>query len=315
MDVELTKKDGTVIKLSEYGFIVNDIVIDSMQINTKYQDKENMNGRILMGSNYISRDIVVPCFCKVKNRSDIAYMRDMLYSLTTDIEPMYLREIRRKEELNYRFTQPTSDDYVKLDKNNFPDYEYSRHDQQIYVNGKQYKVIFNGVINPKQKGNKVSFELKFETTELPYGESIGTSLELEENKKVGLWSFDFNIDWHAGGDKRKYTFENLSKGTVYYHGSAPNDQFNMYKKITIILGEDTESFVWNLTHAEIMKIEGIKLKAGDKIVYDSFRVYKNGVEISTETNIAQPKFKYGANKFEFNQTVQKVQFDLKFYYK
>ncbi|ENK98396.1 hypothetical protein O809_02657, partial [Staphylococcus aureus M0783] len=121
MDIELTKKDGTVIKLSEYGFIVNDIVIDSMQINTKYQDKENMNGRILMGSNYISRDIVVPCFCKVKNRSDIAYMRDMLYRLTTDIEPMYLREIRRKEELNYRFTQPTSDDYVKLDKNNFPD--------------------------------------------------------------------------------------------------------------------------------------------------------------------------------------------------
>ncbi|EWJ97839.1 hypothetical protein V406_02722, partial [Staphylococcus aureus W83137] len=58
--------------------------------------------------------------------------------------------------------QPTSDDYVKLDKNNFPDYEYSRHDQQIYVNGKQYKVIFNGVINPKQKDNKVSFELKFE---------------------------------------------------------------------------------------------------------------------------------------------------------
>lgn len=49
MDIELTKKDGTVIKLSEYGFIVNDIVIDSMQINTKYQDKENMNGRILMG--------------------------------------------------------------------------------------------------------------------------------------------------------------------------------------------------------------------------------------------------------------------------
>ncbi|MCQ9315125.1 hypothetical protein NQ026_14275, partial [Staphylococcus aureus] len=28
MDIELTKKDGTVIKLSEYGFIVNDIVID-----------------------------------------------------------------------------------------------------------------------------------------------------------------------------------------------------------------------------------------------------------------------------------------------
>ena len=91
-----------------------------------------------------------------------------------------------------------------------------------------------------------------------------------------MWSFDFNIDWHAGGDKRQYTFENVSKGTVYYHGSAPNDQFNMYKKITIILGEDTESFVWNLTHAEIMKIEGIKLKAGDKIVYDSSEFIKRG---------------------------------------
>ncbi len=65
-DIELTKKDGTVIKLSEYGFIVNDIVIDSMQINTKYQDKEKMNGLISMGSNYISRDIVVPCFVKLK---------------------------------------------------------------------------------------------------------------------------------------------------------------------------------------------------------------------------------------------------------
>lgn len=30
MDIELIKKDGIVIKLSEYGFIVNDIVIDSM---------------------------------------------------------------------------------------------------------------------------------------------------------------------------------------------------------------------------------------------------------------------------------------------
>ncbi len=90
MDIELTKKDGTVIKLSEYGFIVNDIVIDSMQINTKYQDKENMNGRILMGSNYISRDVVVPWFWKGKNRSDFAYMRVMLFSLSSDLESMYL---------------------------------------------------------------------------------------------------------------------------------------------------------------------------------------------------------------------------------
>lgn len=59
----------------------------------------------------------------------------------------------------------------------------------------------------------------------------------------------------------------------------------MYKKIIIILGEDIELFVWNLMYVEIMKIEGIKLKVGDKIVYDSFWVYKNGVEISIEMNI------------------------------
>lgn len=62
-----------------------------------------MNGCILMGSNYISRDIVVFCFCKVKNCLDIVYMWDMLYRLMIDIEFMYLWEIRRKEELNYRF--------------------------------------------------------------------------------------------------------------------------------------------------------------------------------------------------------------------
>lgn len=315
MDIEITKSDGSKYRLGDYGFYVNDVVISSIELERKYESKENLNGRISTGSTYQTRTISVPCFYLTKSLADIPYVRDLLYKLVVDTEPIKIRELRKKEELNYRFIQPTSDDYQEMLDNGQPNYRKDKFDDDIFVSGKEYEVMISNVITPKQSGKKISFEIEFETTKLPFGISIGTSLELEKNKKLDLWSTDFDIEWNENDPMRQYTFENTKGNSFFYHGSAPNDQFNMYKRVKITIGKQTTDFVWNLTHSETLKITGITLKPGDIIVYDGIRVYKNGDEISDKTNVAIPKFRYGYNHFEFNQIVQKVQFDMKFYYK
>ncbi|CPN85096.1 phi 11 orf43 [Staphylococcus aureus] len=64
-----------------------------------------------------------------------------------------------------------------------------------------------------------------------------------------------------------------------------------------------------------MTIEGIQLNPGDLIVYEGNMITKNGIPIIEYVNLELPKFKYGFNKFQFNQTVRKVEFDTRFYFK
>ena len=62
MDIEIKKKDGTKYKLSDFGFRVKDVVIESMEIEDNYETKENTSGRILLSSQYRKRKITVPCY-------------------------------------------------------------------------------------------------------------------------------------------------------------------------------------------------------------------------------------------------------------
>ena len=39
MDIEIKKKDGTKYKLSDFGFRVKDVVIESMEIEDNYENK------------------------------------------------------------------------------------------------------------------------------------------------------------------------------------------------------------------------------------------------------------------------------------
>ncbi|MGW7931881.1 phage tail domain-containing protein [Staphylococcus xylosus] len=315
MDVELTKKDGTSYQLDDYGIKVKDVIVQSIEIDDTYIEKDNMNGRFLTGSKYVKRKIIVLAFYKVNKLSDIPRVRDLLYELIVDKDPIFLREIRRKTNGNYKFIEPISDDFQKIDDNGFPIYDNPKFNHNNFVNNKRYKVKFNGVINPVQKNKTVNFEIEFETVEIPFSESIGTSLNLEKRNSLKNWASDFDIPWCEDDPKRKYTFHDINSGNVFYHGNASNDQFNQYKKITIVIGEETNRFVWNLTHSEQMVISDVKMKPGDIIIYDGFRVFKNKIEISTKTNISQPKFEYGNNHFEINQVVEKIIFDIKFYFK
>lgn len=315
MDILIEKENGPSYKLSDYGITVKDVIIESIEIEDSYENKENSHGRLLLSSQYRKRKITVPAFFVVSKLNDVPRLRDLLYELVSDTGYIYLREIRRKKPQRYRFIQPTKNDYQKYDSVGQPIYEETPENWEWYVSGKRYQVKCMGAISPEQKGKKVSFDIEFETVELPFAESIGTSLDLEKNPNKELWSYDMTIPFDESDDMHKYTFENTTGNSVYYHGNIPNNQFNLYKKVTIILGENTKDFQWNMTESDLMTIRGINLKKGDKIVYDGVQTYRNGTPINNESSLAQPKFRSGWNNFEFNQVVKSIVFDLKFYYK
>ena len=50
-----------------------------------------------------------------------------------------------------------------------------------------------GAYYSRTKGRYIHFELEFETEEIPFAESIGTSLDLEKRPDKELWSNDMDI--------------------------------------------------------------------------------------------------------------------------
>lgn len=315
MDIEITKMNGTSYTLSDFGFKVKDVIVESMEVDDTYKTKENAHGRVLLSSVFTKRKISVPCFVDATKLNDVSRLRDELYSLTVDTQPFWLRELRRSKKRNYRFIEPIADDYQEVDEYNNLRYDHDGYNDDYFVNGRRYQVKYVNTIVPSQKGTIVNFTLEFETAELPFAESIGTSLDLEKRPESELWSTDMLIPFDEQDASRTYSFTNIWNNIVYYHGNADNDQFNMYKKVTIILGEDTENFEFTMSHSDLMTIRDVKMKKGDKIVYDGVQTFKNGTPVNNEASGSQPKFKHGWNEFEFNQQVKSVKFDMKFYYK
>lgn len=70
-----------------------------------------------------------------------------------------------------------------------------------YTSGKQYQVKCSSVITPDNKGNVINFDLVFETIEIPFAESIGTSLDLENKPKKALWSNDMLVPFDEESEK------------------------------------------------------------------------------------------------------------------
>src|SRR5699024_5956399 len=112
-----------------------------------------------------------------------------------DDEPFYIREMRRKDYLQYEF----------VDFGQSP--TWSNGVENEYVNGKHYKVRLDSSISPEQWDGKPNGDItiEFVTSGLPFAESIYTTLELHDSgydaiaEKYGLVD---NID----DEKVQYRF-------------------------------------------------------------------------------------------------------------
>src|SRR5690625_6676909 len=110
-----------------------------------------------MGATYGSSTIRIPFYIDAHDLSDVALLRDKLFELVTDVEPFYIREMRRlKYAPMHECDDGESDDY-----------------EDEYIGGKRYKVRLTSTsFEIVQMFSYGLVELTYETTDLPYAYSI-----------------------------------------------------------------------------------------------------------------------------------------------
>ena len=170
MDVEIVKSNGQKFRLSDYG-VVQDFVVNSIDRSVTRESVDGRKGSVDYGTNIGDRSISVPMIFKANDLHDYAHLRDELFGILDDDEPFYIREMRRKEYLQYEFV-----DFGQSPK-------WSNGVENEYVNGKQYKVRLDSSISPEQWDDKPNGDItiEFVTSGLPYAETTYTTLELHDS--------------------------------------------------------------------------------------------------------------------------------------
>src|SRR5699024_1221650 len=263
VDVEIVKSNGQKFRLSDYG-VVQDFVVNSIDRSVTRESVDGRKGSVDYGTNIGDRSISVPMIFKARDLHDYAHLRDELFGILDDDEPFYIREMRRKDYLQYEF----------VDFGQSP--TWSNGVENEYVNGKHYKVRLDSSISPEQWDDKPNGDItiEFVTSGLPFAESIYTTLELHDSgysataEKYGLVD---NID----DDKAQYRFTpetdyqpNLipltqsawEVGNWYTtNGTAGSQKGNLRTKIGQISVTEGERYTFDDSSAYVSAIDAIYL--------------------------------------------------------
>lgn len=324
MDLKITKDDGQTYTLGQEGITVHDVVVKGIELDTMTEQIAGLHGDFNIGATYKSREIVVPFSFKGNDLSEYPLFRDLLFQLATDIKPFYIQEMRRPRQSQYLFKDTTyKESAISLDQYGretvFDDYQ---GDNEIST-GVRYKVRLTGAVEIEQKKHTSEGrgELTFETVGLPFGESVGTSLDLQAN---GLNYSDDNLFTYGMGAAHSdvnytYTFSTATATSfdVYNIGDVPIDQFNQHAVLKITLGQDLTTpinFGFNNTS---MRIDGsdTTLKAGDVITITNGGYFRNDLNISGATNYEMLDIPVGKSKLMFDKAFKAtVELEMRFYY-
>lgn len=182
-----------------------------------------------------------------------------------------------------------------------------------YANGKQYLVRLQNSFSIDQIQKDGEGELVFETTELPFAESIGTTADIDadglDNER--LWTDGMGFDDVEGLLDYSWTSETMS---IYNAGTQPIHPYQQRLKITIdnlTAGEWLE--LENLTTGDVFRIN--ENASGKTIVLDGPNVTANGLQYYRKTNRRFLTLAPGWNDFIIrNTTSRRINFDFVFYY-
>lgn len=293
MDVQITRLNGQTIKLSDINVQVQDFRVGSMEIRPTYLDVEGTNGRIHTGSTYGVRTITVPFYFKGQDLLDVAMIRDKLFEVITSIEPFYVRELRRLEYQN---------------------------GDNLFVGGKRYKVQLSSTFDVDQQLKYGFGEMEFETTGLPFAESIGKSSDIQQDgvtSTSGLWGVGMGIITDPASKVYKHNAISGKQFKIYNPGNIPIHPFEQELKIIIsnVVGGTAGFMVKNLTNFSTATIN-IPLSSSDTVIYSGPNIGRNGLEFLRNTKKNFIELAPGWNTFEvFNCTSATLEFDFRFYYK
>lgn len=292
MDVMITKMNGDSFKLSDYNIIVRDFVVGSIPVEGIYGTGEGRSGTINYGASYGTRTIEIPLYFKSGDYHGFVLTRDKLFEITTSKEPVYIREMRRVEH--------------QTGGNKF-------------VGGKRYLVRIVGEYSIEQMYRIGFGSLTFETVDLPFAESVGTSMGIHRNganSGDGLWGFGMGLS--SEDDTFIYKHEAVAgqRFRIFNAGSVPIHPFEQQLKITIsnVVGS-TEMFqVTNYINASRSRVN-VPLSPSDVVEYDGANVTRNKLAFLRDTRKDFISLEPGWNEFEiFYCDSATIEFDFRYYY-
>lgn len=298
MDVQITKKNGESFTLEQFDILVKDFIVSSIPLESEYGKTEGSNRNIDYGGTYGTRTITVPFVLRARDLMDFPLLRDVLFSLVNDTESYYIREMRRAKKLSYAFVDPSEPPKMDDDSIN------------QFVGGKRYLVRLQNTFDIEQIENDGEGELVFETTELSFAESVGTTKDIDDNGityESELWSYGMGLLY--SDEAQKYT-HNTRSFRIYNAGNIPRHHpFEQELKITIRNASQGYQLS-NKTTGDIFKFND---QPNGSIVIDGPVITDAGLIAFRKTNGHFITLAPGWNDFEQNQDAT-VSFDFRFYY-
>src|SRR5699024_5726148 len=296
--VQIITKDKEIL-LSDHDIYAKDFIVSSIALRPYLDSIEGRSGTVDYGADYDTRTIKVSFYIKAHDLHDFALLRDELFSVVVSRESFYIRELRRAKYQAYNFTEVTG----KASNNPQTDNKF--------VGGKRYKVRLTNTPELEQMLTVGEGEMVFETTELPFAESIGTTADIDKHGLLysqELWSYGMGLSYDE--ETHKYT-HNTNTFRIYNAGNVEElNPFEMDLKITVE-GINGPYELKNETTGDVFKYTGSN---SGKLLLDGPNITLNGLQAFRDTNRRYISLAPGWNTFTQSQN-KKVAFDFRYYYK
>ena len=328
MDLQVNKKNGESFTFEEHGVIVKDFIVSSIPLISNYSRVEGSDRQLDNGVEYGSRTIRVPIHAQSYDLADFPLLRDKLFSLVTGKESFYIREMRRVKKLAYAFVDTNEPARMDPDTDN------------RFVGGKRYLVRLQNAFELQQMETAGEGELIFETTELPFAESIGTTQDIiNDGINADLWGKGMGLDAVSG---LKYRFTLLRSDLmsqqmvlpfqpiqvdpesivdrrfkIYNAGNVPVHPFEHYLKITVFNTNENHGFfrLRNTSNGTELTVND-GLEEDETLVVDGPNVKINDLNALRRTTKEYITLEPGWNDFVMRGVDRAtIEFDFRFYYK
>lgn len=171
MDALITSKDdSSSIKLSELGLQVYLFEESPVTVTHNTKSFEGRNGSIDYGGSHGSKTIKITSYFKAENITENELIQQSLNGILSSSESFYLTQLSSDDDM-YDFERPGATDGELTDNENYPS-----HKRFLVTRTDNNAPEFQG-----KTGKLLStWEFEFETTELPYGESVPENVDLND---------------------------------------------------------------------------------------------------------------------------------------
>src|SRR5690625_2410304 len=305
MDLEITKEGQEPFRLRDFDIVVEDIIIGSIPIESEYEYIEGRSGRSRVGSTYGVRRIVAPFYISSFDNEDYPLLRDRLSDLVVDLDGYYIREMRIPDKIVEWHEQDQEDHYESF--------------REVYSDGKRYHVTLSNEYELEQMFRIGRGVLEFETTELPFAESVFTSIDIENglNYNSELYSYGMGLSYEDEKAVYSGTITPSQSLKVYNPGNVKIDPFEIPMLITIknINGGANGFRLVNVTNGTSITFND-NVASVDVIKYDGAVITKNDLQATDQADLDYIELATGWNEIKIERG-QSLHFavDTRFYYK